>query len=152
MILIFFLAIYVSSFVLLRKGTRFPNFSVLAYIYIRWLGLYVSPYLSPFSNKIVLFTNSVRLYFNNINKCFKLASATKISWGRSCQLLLFDNNKIKMARKPRKEQKENPVGCNGEGERWKRNIRQGKTRTVLELILEVRWPLWGWLSQGSECI
>ena len=28
-----------------------------------------------------------------------------------------DHNKIKMARKPGKKQKENPVGCTGEGKR-----------------------------------
>ena len=33
------------------------------------------------------------------------------------KLLLFDDNKIKMARKPGKKQKEIPVGCIGEGER-----------------------------------
>ena len=32
-------------------------------------------------------------------------------------LLLFDGNKIKMARKTGKKQKENPVGCTGEGKR-----------------------------------
>ena len=32
-------------------------------------------------------------------------------------LLLFDDNKEKMARKPGKKQKENPVGCTGEGKR-----------------------------------
>ena len=31
--------------------------------------------------------------------------------------LLFDDNNIKMARKPRKKQKENSVGCNGEDEK-----------------------------------
>ena len=30
-------------------------------------------------------------------------------------ILLFDDNKIKMARKPEKKQKENPVGCTEEG-------------------------------------
>ena len=30
-------------------------------------------------------------------------------------LLLFGDNKVKMARKPEKKQKENPVGCTGEG-------------------------------------
>ena len=30
-------------------------------------------------------------------------------------LLLFDGNKIKMTRKSGKKQKENPVGCTGEG-------------------------------------
>ena len=29
--------------------------------------------------------------------------------------LLFDDNKIKMARTPEKEQKENPARCTGEG-------------------------------------
>ena len=32
-------------------------------------------------------------------------------------LMLFDDNKIKMARKPGKKQKENPVGFTGEGKR-----------------------------------
>ena len=32
-------------------------------------------------------------------------------------LLLFDDNKIKMARKPGKKQKENPVGFTGKGKR-----------------------------------
>ena len=32
-------------------------------------------------------------------------------------VLLFDDNKIKMARKPGKEEKEYPVGCTGEGKR-----------------------------------
>ena len=30
-------------------------------------------------------------------------------------LLLFDDNKVRLARKPGKNQKENPVGCTGEG-------------------------------------
>ena len=30
-------------------------------------------------------------------------------------IMLFDGNKIKMARKPGKKPKENPVGCTGEG-------------------------------------
>ena len=49
-------------------------------------------------------------------------------------LMLFDD-KIKMARKPGKEQKENPVGCTGEGKRSKGIISEGsgegKTETVL---------------------
>ena len=32
-------------------------------------------------------------------------------------VLLFDDNKIKMTRKPGKKQKENPVGYTGKGER-----------------------------------
>ena len=38
-------------------------------------------------------------------------------------LLLFDD-KIKLARKPEKKQKENPEGCTGERKRWKTNIRE----------------------------
>ena len=33
------------------------------------------------------------------------------------QMLSFDDNKIKMTRKPGKEQKENLVGCTGKGNR-----------------------------------
>ena len=44
-----------------------------------------------------------------------------------------DDNKIKMARKQRNKQKENPVGCTGQDKGWKGNIREGKTGTVLEL-------------------
>ena len=62
-------------------------------------------------------------------------------------LLLVVDNKMKMARKPGKKQKENPVRCSGEDKRWKGNIREasgkGKPGTVMELSLEVRWPLWG---------
>ena len=32
-------------------------------------------------------------------------------------MLLFDDNKVKMARKPGKKQQENPVECTGEGTR-----------------------------------
>ena len=32
-------------------------------------------------------------------------------------LLLFGDNKVKMARKPLKKQKKNPVGCTGKGKR-----------------------------------
>ena len=38
--------------------------------------------------------------------------------------LLFDDSKIKIARKLTKKQKENPVGCTGEGKIWKGNIRE----------------------------
>ena len=38
--------------------------------------------------------------------------------------LLFDENKIKMARKPGQKQKENPIACTEEGKRWKGNIRE----------------------------
>ena len=43
-------------------------------------------------------------------------------------LLLFDNNKLKMARKPGKKRKESPVGFTGEGKRWKGNKRRVKRR------------------------
>ena len=40
---------------------------------------------------------------------------------KNCQvsyaMLLFDDNKVKMVRKPGKKQKENPVGCAGESKR-----------------------------------
>ena len=39
-------------------------------------------------------------------------------------LLLFDDDKIKIARKPGKKQRENPVGCTGEGRRLSGNIRK----------------------------
>ena len=58
------------------------------------------------------------------------------------QFLLFDDNKINMARKPGKKQKENAVGCNREGKSSKGNVseelRECKTGTVLEVSLEVR--------------
>ena len=39
-------------------------------------------------------------------------------------LLLFDDNKVKKARKPGKKQKENPIGRTGEGKRVKENERR----------------------------
>ena len=55
---------------------------------------------------------------------------------------MFNDNKIKMARKPGKKQEENPVDYTGEDKRWNGNIREGSregyTGTVLELNLEVR--------------
>ena len=57
-------------------------------------------------------------------------------------LLLFDDNKMEIARKPGKIYKENPVEYTGEGKKWKGNIRkglrEGKMGTVLELNLETR--------------
>ena len=56
---------------------------------------------------------------------------------------MFDDNKIKMVRKPGKKQKENPVVCTREGKILKGNIRkgsrEGKTGTVSELSLEVKF-------------
>ena len=69
------------------------------------------------------------MYFNKTSLWFKIM--------RSCSviLLLFDDNKIKMAKKPGEKQKENPVGCTWEGKTWKGNIREGsregKTWTVM---------------------
>ena len=40
-------------------------------------------------------------------------------------LLFFDDYKIKMARKPGKKQKENLVGCTGEGKSLKGIIGEG---------------------------
>ena len=57
-------------------------------------------------------------------------------------MLLFDDNKIKMARKSAKKKKNYPVWCTGEGKRREGNIRKGSrdsnTRSVMELSLEVR--------------
>ena len=39
--------------------------------------------------------------------------------------MLFDNDFMKIAMKPDKILKETPVGCSGEGERRKGNIREG---------------------------
>ena len=52
--------------------------------------------------------------------------------------MLFGDDRVNRARKPGKKQKENPVGCTGEGKISKGNIREGKTGTVLELSLEVK--------------
>ena len=38
--------------------------------------------------------------------------------------VMFDANNVKMARKPGKKRKEYPVGCTGEGKRWKINKRR----------------------------
>ena len=49
---------------------------------------------------------------------------------------------MRIVRKPGKKQKENPVGCTGEGKIRKYYIRgglrEGKMGTILELSLEVR--------------
>ena len=37
--------------------------------------------------------------------------------GKSDIMLLFDDNKMKMTRKPGKKRKENPVACTGEDKR-----------------------------------
>ena len=54
-------------------------------------------------------------------------------------LLLLDDVKMKMARKPGKKQMENPVGCTREGKRRKGCIREesrkDRSGTVLELSL-----------------
>ena len=66
------------------------------------------------------------------------------------RLLLFDGNKKKMTRKPGKKQKENPLRCTGEGKSLKGNIREGSRKGKTGTVLEVRWPLLGWLSQVGE--
>ena len=45
-------------------------------------------------------------------------------------LLFFGDNKLKMARKPGKKQKENPVGYTGKGKRWKGNRRRRGTENI----------------------
>ena len=42
-----------------------------------------------------------------------------------------------------------PIWCTGEGKKWKENLRDGKTWIFLYSSSEARWPVWGWLSQGS---
>ena len=51
--------------------------------------------------------------------------AVIITEGKSGTVFFYDDNKIKMARKPGKKQKENQVECTGEGKLWKGNIRDG---------------------------
>ena len=46
--------------------------------------------------------------------------------------LFYDDNKIKMARKPGKKHQKNPVGWTGKGKSWKWNIREGKTELSLD--------------------
>ena len=55
---------------------------------------------------------------------------------RFCLHLLFDGNKIKIARNSEKKQKENPVGCTEEGKIWKENIRQGSREDTTGIVLE----------------
>ena len=46
------------------------------------------------------------------------------NWPILTPMLLFDDNKIKMARKWGKKQMRNPAGCAGEGKRRKGNKRK----------------------------
>ena len=57
--------------------------------------------------------------------------------GKSGRLFMFDDNKIKMARKPGKKLKESPVGYTWEGHRWKENIREGSRDVEMGTILGV---------------
>ena len=50
------------------------------------------------------------------------------AWDSKRDRLLFDDNEVKMARKPGKKQKENPVACTGEDKRWKGNMRRAQRR------------------------
>ena len=43
-------------------------------------------------------------------------------------MLLFDDNKVKMAKKPGKKQNEKPVGRSGDGKRGKGNKRRVQRR------------------------
>ena len=62
-------------------------------------------------------------------------------------MLLFDDNKMNMARKPEKIKKANPVGCTtGEAKIWKGNIREGKTGIVLEEV-EMKRKLFPFLGK-----
>ena len=86
-------------------------------------------------NKVVKYRIAIHLSRRTLrfHKLFPVAMKVWKTWG----LLLHDDNKIKMARKPGKKQKENRVGCIGEGKRWKGNIGEGMTGTIFELSLEV---------------
>ena len=48
---------------------------------------------------------------------FEPVSGVPLSSTINYYFSLLDDNKIKMARKPGKKPKENPVGCTGEGKR-----------------------------------
>ena len=50
-------------------------------------------------------------------------------------LLLFDDNKIKIARKPGKNWKGYPAKCTGEGKRWKVNIWEGSRECKTGFVL-----------------
>ena len=66
-------------------------------------------------------------------------------------MLLFDDNRVKMARKPGKKQKENPVGCTGERKRWKGNIKEGSSREGnTGTAIELKWTLWEDMAQHLE--
>ena len=49
-------------------------------------------------------------------------------------------NRMKMARKPGKKQKENLVRLSGEGNTCYGNIREGSREDKTGTVLEVRWP------------
>ena len=87
-------------------------------------------------------THESLLFFFNDNKV-KIARKPGKKQGKSgIILLLFHGNKMKMARKPGKKQKENSIGCTGEVKKLKGKIREGSregiTVTISELSLEVR--------------
>ena len=44
---------------------------------------------------------------------------------------MFDNTKIKIARKPGKKQKENPVGCTREGKKINKKYEKGTEKIIL---------------------
>ena len=56
-------------------------------------------------------------YYGHVTNHYKHVQHIPYTNQGSFLLSLFDDNKIKMVRKKGKRQKENPVGCNGEGNR-----------------------------------
>ena len=106
------------------------KYKPISHIWIHQTYIYIHIYL----NLLLPFLSSSKLieYLRNLEQ----------------QLLLFDDDKIEIARKPGKKQKGNQVGYIGDSKRWIGNIRkgyrEGKTVTVSVFSLEVRWPLWGW--------
>ena len=123
----------------LQKNRLF-NYNSLSFCAIDWFG-------NLKNNSLQCASAHIFFSYNSILNCLRYKMSKSVTALHCFKwLLLFNDSKIKMARKPEKKQKENLVRCTGEGRRWKGNIREGKTET----ILEVRWPSWGWLSQGSD--
>ena len=64
--------------------------------------------------------NVAFIIFSTADNCFRLLVLISTVHLKMYWCLLFDD-KIKMARKPGKKQKENPVGCTEERKIWKEN-------------------------------
>ena len=72
------------------------------------------------SQNLVFISESASLHIEQINKSvvvLKTSLKLPSSDAEIFPMRLLDENKIKMARKPGKKKKENPVGSTGEGKR-----------------------------------